>query len=393
MKRIISYVVAITMIVICFNVTPVKGADAMKIQQINALITEGKMLSNDESAEAFEWVNKVEKISKDYSDTVIYSEIKSECSTAKNHSGISVFNSKNKIIGYLMFIRSYLNDEHIKKPMDLVNSVAGVSNSKSPEAFEWLAYVMAVNEKYDYTSVYNDLKSECNTAINHDMETFNSKSKIVAYLRTIDNEIPISSQLISISIISEPYKLYYDSGECFNSSGLRIAANYSCKYKDGSTNVLTKEVENFYVDTFTKLNTNNKSWTVSYTEDGVTKTVPIIINVMASDEESPLTPQIEKKYSPISIRTKTKSFKFKRMKKMNVKKKFIYFNNHGRKISFKKINSKKNKRILVNKNNGMVTIKKGIKKGKYKVKVKVFVMGDDEYLPYSKTVSFTVKIK
>ena len=61
------------------------------------------------------------------------------------------------------------------------------------------------------------------------------------------------------------------------------------------------------------------------------------------------------------------------------------------KVTYKKISG--SKKITVNKKNGNVTIKKGLKKGTYKVKVKVQAAGDSVYAKSkAKTVTVTVKV-
>jgi len=52
-----------------------------------------------------------------------------------------------------------------------------------------------------------------------------------------------------------------------------------------------------------------------------------------------------------------------------------------------------NKKISINKTTGKVTIKKGLKKGTYKVKVTVKAAGNGNYKPGTKTVIFKIKLK
>ena len=52
-----------------------------------------------------------------------------------------------------------------------------------------------------------------------------------------------------------------------------------------------------------------------------------------------------------------------------------------------------NKIITINKKTGKLTVKKGLKKGTYKVKVKVTDSGNAKYKKATKTVTFTVKVK
>ena len=53
-----------------------------------------------------------------------------------------------------------------------------------------------------------------------------------------------------------------------------------------------------------------------------------------------------------------------------------------------------NNKITINKTTGKVTVKKGLKKGTYKVKVKVKAKGNTNYKASAvKTVTFTIRIK
>ena len=61
-------------------------------------------------------------------------------------------------------------------------------------------------------------------------------------------------------------------------------------------------------------------------------------------------------------------------------------------LSYKKASG--NKKITINKTTGKVTVKKGLKKGTYKMKVKVMAAGNADYkASVWKTVTFKVKIK
>ena len=59
---------------------------------------------------------------------------------------------------------------------------------------------------------------------------------------------------------------------------------------------------------------------------------------------------------------------------------------HGNKVSGKA-------RFTVNKKTGKIKIKKGTKKGTYKVKVRVTAAGTDTYQPGSKTATVKIKVK
>lgn len=60
-------------------------------------------------------------------------------------------------------------------------------------------------------------------------------------------------------------------------------------------------------------------------------------------------------------------------------------------MTYKKV--KGNKKISINKKTGRITVKKGLKKGTYKVKIKVRAAGTSKYRSGSKTVVVKVKVK
>jgi len=52
-----------------------------------------------------------------------------------------------------------------------------------------------------------------------------------------------------------------------------------------------------------------------------------------------------------------------------------------------------NKKITVNKKTGNITVKKGLKKGTYKVKIKVKAAGNKSYKAKTKTVTVKIRVK
>ena len=103
--------------------------------------------------------------------------------------------------------------------------------------------------------------------------------------------------------------------------------------------------------------------------------------------------KLPKKNNTLSVTGKTVNVKLKKLKK---KKQTIALNkamtvsNAQGAVTFKK--SKGNKKITVA-NNGKITVKKGLKKGKYKVIIQVTAAGNDEYNAAVKTVTVTIKVK
>ena len=106
--------------------------------------------------------------------------------------------------------------------------------------------------------------------------------------------------------------------------------------------------------------------------------------------------KINKADNPLKIKAKTANVKFSKLKKKTQVLKVssvVKFSNKGQgTLTYNKVSGNKN--IAINKKTGKVTIKKGLKKGTYKVKVKIKAKGNSNYKASSfKTVTFNIKIK
>lgn len=106
--------------------------------------------------------------------------------------------------------------------------------------------------------------------------------------------------------------------------------------------------------------------------------------------------KINKAANPLKVKAKTAKVKFSKLKKKAQKlkvTKVVKFTKKGQgTLTYKK--AKGNKKITINKKNGKVTIKKGLKKGTYKVKVKIKAKGNANYKASAfKTVTFKIKVK
>ncbi|MBQ6496910.1 MAG: hypothetical protein IJI74_07065 [Firmicutes bacterium] len=102
-----------------------------------------------------------------------------------------------------------------------------------------------------------------------------------------------------------------------------------------------------------------------------------------------------KEANPLEVKGKTYKVKYsklkKKTKKLKVSKVIRTISPGEGTITYEK--SKGKKKITINKKTGKVTIKKGMKRGTYKVIVKVKAAGNDYYLPAEQIVTFRIKIK
>ena len=98
--------------------------------------------------------------------------------------------------------------------------------------------------------------------------------------------------------------------------------------------------------------------------------------------------------NPLVVKGKTVKIKKKQIKKKSKTlkaKRVVKIKKKGKgKLTYKKLSG--NKKITVA-SNGKVKVKKGLKKGTYKVKVSVTAAGNDQYFPITKKVTFKIKVK
>ncbi|MBQ9015136.1 MAG: RICIN domain-containing protein [Firmicutes bacterium] len=108
-----------------------------------------------------------------------------------------------------------------------------------------------------------------------------------------------------------------------------------------------------------------------------------------------LTFQINKAANPLSVKGKTAAVKFSKVKKkaqtLSAAKVITFTKKAQGKVTYAKTSG--NKKITINKKTGKVTVKKGIKKGTYKVKLQITAAGTDVYSSAIKTVTIKIKVK
>ncbi len=246
--------------------------DGMEEKTVGELIVSGNTLSDKASADAYKWVIDVLKTNEKFPTSSVYSDIKNECSSAKGHSSISTFNEVNKILGYLSVVQDEIDGVEGKTVRELIVSGNTLSDKASADAYKWVIDVLKANEKFPTSSVYSDIKSKCNSAKGHSsISTFNEDSQILADLTLLYNEIPVSTELQGIRIKKQPTKVIYSEGETFSTTGMEVLATYLNTYEDNSTDLEEKLVTNFTVDKMVPLKYDDTFVTISYEENGVAK--------------------------------------------------------------------------------------------------------------------------
>lgn len=101
-----------------------------------------------------------------------------------------------------------------------------------------------------------------------------------------------------------------------------------------------------------------------------------------------------KKANTMTVKGKTAVVKYNVLKKTSKtlkRSKVLTVKNAKGTVTYKKLSGKAKIKII--KKNGNVTVSKGLKKGLYKMKVKVSASGNAQYKSASKTVTFKIKVK
>ena len=254
--------------------------DGVEGKTVHELIVSGNALSDKASADAYKWVIDVLKANENFPTSSVYSDIKSECNSAKRHTSISTFNEVNKILGYLSVVQDEIDGVEGKTVHELIVSGNALSDKASADAYKWIIDVLKTNENFPTSSVYSDIKSKCSSAKGHtSISTFSVDSQILADLTLLYNEVPVSTELQGIRIKRQPTKVIYVEGETFSATGMEVLATYLNTYEDNSTDIEEKLVTNFTVDKMIPLNYDDTFVTISYEENGVTKTATQNITV------------------------------------------------------------------------------------------------------------------
>ncbi len=138
-------------------------------------------------------------------------------------------------------------------------------------------------------------------------------------------------------------------------------------------------------------------YTVSYSNNTKIGTATVTVTAIAYPYTGSIstTFKITKKANTLAVKGKTATVKYAALKKKSQSlsvSKVIKVTNKGQgTISYAKVSG--NKKITINKKTGKVTVKKGLKKGTYKVKVKVKAAGGTYNASAWKNVTLKIRVK
>lgn len=177
----------------------------------------------------------------------------------------------------------------------------------------------------------------------------------------------IGSAKTTVTVKTMPNDTYDKDYNKVSVSELKIVIAQKCKHN--------------YIETITKKPT--------CTETGIKKFECAICGNVYNETIA----KLPKKANTLTVKAKKPTVKFTKLKKKNqtiALKNVMTVSKAQGKVTFKKASG--NKKITVAKN-GKITVKKGLKKGTYKIKVKVTAAGTAEYKTATKTVTIAIKVK
>ena len=108
-----------------------------------------------------------------------------------------------------------------------------------------------------------------------------------------------------------------------------------------------------------------------------------------------MTVKVNKAANTLKVKGRTAAVEYKKVKNkaqsLKVSKVIKVTRKGQGKLSYAKTSG--SKKITINKKTGKVTVKKGLKKGTYKVKVKVTAAGNANYRKATKKVTLKIRVK
>ena len=179
----------------------------------------------------------------------------------------------------------------------------------------------------------------------------------------------------------------------------RITLKTASYVYDGKAKKPAVEVKNAFGDVLAA-----DQYTVTYSNNvnAGTATVKVTLSSKWYEGSKNLTFRIGKAANPLTVKAKTASVKYAKVRKKAqtlALSKVMSFTAPGKgsmkyQLSSAKKGSKSFKKYFkVNGKTGKVTVKKGLKKGSYKVTVNIVAAGDANYMPAAKALTFKVKVK
>lgn len=203
-----------------------------------------------------------------------------------------------------------------------------------------------------------------------------------------DGSVKITVPLTSVSV--GPMTAFASDWQVYKggTDTEKTAAEFTTDEK-GNVNSITftvpdKSADGVYVSMSTMMHSNDAFMKIEYASAELT----------SKPEEKPEEKPDEKpvKTAPtIKVKTTAKNYKYTTLKKKAQAFTMGTTVNSKGTLTYKKLSG--SSAITVNSKTGKVTVKKGIKKGTYKTKIKVSAAAKGNYKAGSKTVTVTVKVK
>ena len=254
---------------------------------------------------------------------------------------------------------------------NLVDAVNTAATARTKATTDRTAADTAANEATEAEGLYNDAKTDYNTKKTaYDTAVTNYNTAKDAYQAALKVSINGAEVVLVKTSVTYNGTVQTPVVKTIDGNALKLGTDYTLTINDssGTTVASPKAAGTYYV---TVEGTGHYEGTAAKA-----------------------TYKINKANNPLTIKAKTATVKYSKLKKKNQTLKraaVIYMAKNQGKVTYVKASG--NKKIVIAKATGKVTVKKGLKKGKYKVKVKVTAAGNNNYNKITKTTTFTVRVK
>ena len=103
---------------------------------LSELIEEGNNISDNSSSRAYKWIIDILKTISQYSNSSVYSKIKSEAEEAQSNTNISTFNCKNKILAYLIILKDEIGETQPTEPTKITEPTQATESTQNTKPTE-----------------------------------------------------------------------------------------------------------------------------------------------------------------------------------------------------------------------------------------------------------------
>lgn len=317
----------------------------------------------------------------------------------------AVINTENELYMFGANIFGQLGIGNTEDCNDLTLPVKVLDNVRSVSC--GVDYVLAV--KYDNT-LYSWGKNDCCQLMNGQTSYDNDYVPVYTPTKVAENVLKACAGYDDSGYITTDHKLYMTGESLYGQAGFEpigtitvpvlvaenvadVAISEHTIYTtlDGKTYIAGHDINGGAGDAYNGFKERPIAVAAQYDFSN-------LLNIGEDKKDAPISDvnkdvTVEKAKQPMTVKAKTVKVKYKKLKKKKMVVKAITVKNAQGTVSYAKVKKGSFAKLSINKKTGKITVKKGTKKGNYKIVVKVNAKGNAKYLKGSKILKVKVKVK